>query len=126
MNSQLMDKLKELKFEECVWILYLGIIVLSFYSNSLEKQFFCYQDITSKEKYQRCMIFIFSILVIVYLSFFKSSYDDIQYLNKDDSFQKKKLTYCSFIASLLITISGFIYLYIAFQDHDLNVEIAFN
>ena len=77
MNSNLLNKLNELKFEEMVWILYIGIILLSFYSNSLEKKFFCYHDVNSKEKYQRCMIFIFSILVIVYLSFLKCSYDGI-------------------------------------------------
>ena len=126
MNSQLMDKLKELRFEEMVWILYIGIIIFSFYSNSLEKHFFCYHDISSKEKYQRSLILIFSILIIVYLSFFKSSYEDILNLSDKDTSKKKKLVWLSFLASFLITISGVIYLYISLQDQDLNVEVAFN
>ena len=38
----------------------------------------------------------------------------------------KNLIFLSFIASLLITISGFIFLYIAVNDEDLNIELAFN
>ena len=50
----------------------------------------------------------------------------IKKLRKTDSEQKKRLVTLSFIASLLITISGFIFLYIAIVDVDLNVELAFN
>ena len=40
--------------------------------------------------------------------------------------KKKELITLSFIASLLIAISGFIFLYIAINDEDINVELAFN
>ena len=36
--------------------------------------------------------------------------------------EKKRLVLLSFIGSLLITISGFIFLYIAIRDEELNVE----
>lgn len=120
------DKLKQLKTEDFIWVIYIFIIFLSWYSNSLERKYFIYNDIESKEKYRKIMIFIFSILVIVYLYFLKDSYNDLQSLNFDDSNKKKKLIYLSFIASLLIAISGFIFLYIAVNDEDLNVELAFN
>ena len=38
--DELNSKLKELKIEEFIWIVYIGIIILSFYSNSLEKNYF--------------------------------------------------------------------------------------
>ena len=72
------------------------------------------------------MIFIFSILVIIYFYFLKSSLNDIKNLKPSDSIRKKNLTYLSFIGSSLIAISGLIYLYIALKDEDINVEIAFN
>ena len=71
------------------------------------------------------MIFIFSILIIVYLYFLKDSYKDLKNINNED-YETKKLTILSFIASLLIAIGGFIFLYIAIKDKDLNVELAFN
>ena len=72
------------------------------------------------------MILIFSILLIVYMYFLKSSVDDIRKLNSFDSPNKRKLVYMSFVASLLIAFSGFIFLYIAFVDENLDVELAFN
>ena len=40
--------------------------------------------------------------------------------------KKKRLVTLSMIASFLILISGFIFLYIAYEDNDLSVELAFN
>ena len=126
MNNELNDKLKKLKIEEFIWIIYIGIIALSFYSNKLEKNYFIYNDLNSKEKYRKTMIFIFSILILVYLYFAKDSYDDYKKLKENDSIKKKNLTYLSFIGSLLIAVSGFIFLYIAYMDQNIDVELAFN
>lgn len=126
MNNELNDKLKQLKIEEFIWIIYIGIIALSFYSNKLEKNYFIYNDLNSKEKYRKTMIFIFSILILVYLYFVKDSYDDYKKLKENDSIKKKNLTYLSFIGSLLIAVSGFIFLYIAYIDQNIDVELAFN
>lgn len=72
------------------------------------------------------MIFIFTVLVIVYYYFTNDSYDSIKKLNIYDTDKKKKLTYASFIGSLLILISGFIFLIIAILDDEIDTEIAFN
>ena len=125
-NNFLNEKLKQLKIENFIWFIYIGIIFLSWYANSLEKKYFIYNDIESKEKYRKVMIFIFSILIIVYLYFLKDSYSDLKSISRCDTNKKKNLTYLSFIASLLIAISGFIFLYIAYVDEELDVELAFN
>lgn len=126
MNNDLMEKLKELKIEEFVWIIYIGIIAFSFYSNTLERKYFIYGDLESKEKYRQTLIIIFSILTIVYLYFLKDAWDSVQRLTPYDSNQKKNFVYLSFVGSLLIAISGFIFLYIAYKDENVDVEIAFN
>lgn len=120
------DKLKEIRIEDYIWVIYIGIIFLSWYSNNLERKYFVYNDLISKEKYRKIIIFIFSILVIVYFYFFKSAIDDINSLRSNDSLKKQNLTYLSFVASLLIVISGIIFLYIALMDEDINVELAFS
>ena len=124
--NELNKKLKQLKNEDLIWIIYIGIIVLSFYSNKLEKNYFINNDLKSKEEYRKIMILIFSVLIVVYLYFLKDAWDSIKELSKKDSEEKKRLVYLSFIASLLIAISGFIFLYIARKDENLNVELAFN
>ena len=120
------ERLKELNIEDFVWIIYIGIIALSFYSNSLERNYFLTNDLKSKEKYRNIIILIFTILIIVYIYFLYSSWQSVKNIKPTDSEEDKKLTYLSFIASLLIAVSGFIFLYISIKDKDLNVELAFN
>lgn len=124
--ENLNKKLKQLKTEDYIWIIYIGIIVLSWYSNTLERKYFIYNDSNSKERYQRIMVFIFIILIFVYAYFLKDSFDDLKNLKPNDSIKKKKLITLSFIASLLIAVSGVIFLYIALNDQELEVELAFN
>lgn len=126
MNYDLFNKLKQLKIENFIWVIYIGIIILSWYSNSLEKKYFIFNDLYSKDKYRHVMIFIFSILIIVYFYFLYDSYKDFKNLSNKDSCKKQNLVILSFIASLLIFISGLIFLYIAYKDQELDVEIAFN
>ena len=72
------------------------------------------------------MIIIFTVLLIIYMYFAKSSLDEVRNLKQNDSMDKKRLTYLSFVGSFLILISGIIFLYIAFQNENLDVELAFN
>ena len=124
--NELNEKLKQLKTEDFIWLIYIGIILLSWYSNSLERKYFVCNDQMSKKKYREIMIIIFSILVIVYFYFLKDSYNSIKNINLCDNKEKNNLIILSFISSLLIFISGIIFLYIAIKDEDINVELAFN
>ena len=124
--NEIENKINQINIEDKIWIIYIGIIFLSWYSNNLERNYFIYNNYNCKEKYRIVMIFIFSILVIIYFYFLKSSLTDIKNLKPTDSIQKKNLTYLSFIGSSLIALSGLIFLYIALKDEDINVELAFN
>jgi len=125
-NKELNEKLKQLKIEDFIWVIYIGIIALSYYSNFLERKYYVFNDLESKDKYRNIIILIFSVLLIVYFYFLYDSYKSVKDLNSFDNEKKKRLVYLSFLASLLIFISGSIFLYIAFSDTDLNVELAFN
>ena len=125
-EQEVKEKLKENRIEDFIWVIYLGIIILSYYSNTLEDKYFKNNDLVAREKYRHIMIFIFSILVVVYLYFLYESYKDIKKLKESDSTHKITLVYLSFIGSLFIVLSGLIFLYVAYNDEDLSVEIAFN
>ena len=124
--SELNEKIKEINIENFIWLIYIGIIFLSWYSNSLEKKYFLYNDMLSKKKYREILILIFSILIIVYLYFFYDSYKSYKNINPHDSKKKNNLITLSFFASTLILISGIMFLYIAIEDKDINIELAFN
>ena len=125
-NNKIEEKLKQIDIENKIWIIYIGIIILSWYSNSLEKKYFINNDLESKEKYRKIIILIFSILVVIYFYFLKGAIDDIKNISLTDSKKKKDLVYLSFFGSLFIVLSGIIFLYIAINDEDINVEVAFN
>lgn len=125
-KDELNRRLNQLKVEDFIWIIYIGIIIMSLYSNTFERNYFLYNDLKSKEKYRKITIGIFVILVIVYTYFLKDSLEDLKNLNLYDSDEKKRLTYLSFIGSLFIFISGLIFLYIAYKDENIDVEVAFN
>lgn len=125
-KEELEKKLKQLKIEDFIWLIYIGIIFMSWFANSLERDFFINSNESSKVKYRNIMIIIFTILVAVYVYFFKDSLDDVKNLKPTDTRKKRNLVSISFIASALILISGLMFLYIAIEDEELNVELAFN
>ena len=89
-------KLKQLKKEDFVWLLYIGIIFLSWFANGLERKYFIYNDLKSKKNYRSIMVLIFTILIIVYFYFLKDSFEDLKKLNINDCINKKNLTFLSF------------------------------
>ena len=125
MNRKL-DRLQDIRIENYIWVIYIIIIFISWYANSKEKKFILYNDEASRREYQNLIVLIFSILLIIYYYFTKSSYDDLNELTINDGNKKIILTYASFIASLLIFISGMIFLTIAIMDEEIDVELAFN
>ena len=125
-DNEKIERLKDIKIENNVWLIYIGIIFLSFYANSKEKNIFYTMMTLPKKEYQNIMILIFTILVITYYHFTKDSYEDLENLNKNDSEKKKNLTFLSFICSLLVLLSGLIILTIVAVDDNIDTEIAFN
>jgi hypothetical protein len=125
MNDKL-KRLEDIKIENIVWIIYIGIIILSWYANSKEKKYLLYNDLLSKKEYQNLLILIFTILVIIYFNFAKSGYEDILNLTSYDSPKKQMLTKFAFIGSFLILVSGIIYLILAILDDEIEIELAFN
>lgn len=126
MREDVNNRLRELKTEDFIWIIYVAIIFLSWLSNSIERKYFLNNDLKAKEDYRRIITIIFTILVVVYVYFLLESLRDLKKLKSEDSSKKKFLIFLSFLGSLLILISGLIFLYISIEDEDLNVELAFN
>ena len=80
------DRLKDIKIENFVWLVYIFIIILSYYANYKEKNFILYNDEKSKRECQNLLILIFSILLIIYFYFAYSSYEDIKELKYYDTY----------------------------------------
>lgn len=121
--NEILDKLK---IEDNIWIIYLIIIGLSFYSNKIEKNYYLYNDLKSKDKYRKLNILIFSIAIVVYAYFFQDGFNSLINLKNCSDKNKVFFNNASFVASTLILISGAIFLYIAIFDTNLDTELAFS
>lgn len=121
-----LNRIKEINIENGVWVIYIFIIIFSWIANRKEKDYILFEDEKSRIEYQKLMILIFLVLVIIYYYFTKSSYEDVLNLNINDSSKKKKLTNLSFIGSMLVLLSGVIFLYIVISDDNIDTEVAFN
>lgn len=124
--EEINNRLKQIKIEDYIWLIYIGIIFLSWYSNNLERDYLINNNEISKEKYHNILVFIFLVLLIIYLYFFKGSLDDFLNLKFSDSEKKKELVTLAFIGMGLFVVGGIIFLYIALEDKNLDVELAFN
>ena len=125
MNEKL-ERLEDIKIENNIWLLYLIIIGVSYWSNSFEKKYFLYNDEEAKEIYRILTIIIFAVVTMVYFYFADDAIKNVKNLKPWDDKKKVKLTNLNALASSLILIAGLIFLYIAIVDTELNVEIAFN
>lgn len=121
-----LDRLEDIRIENYIWIVYLVIIGISYYANYKEKRYILYDDDVSKREYQNLLTLIFSILVVVYFYFMRDSYKAVVDLDYMDSSKKVALTYASFVGSLLVFVSGVIFLVIAILDEEIDIELAFN
>lgn len=117
------ERMKEIDLEDYIFIIYYIIITLSIYANKVEREYLITKDIELREKYRRLLYIIFGIATVIYLYYAISSYQEVK--NNNNS-KDKYLFELSFFASFLILISGIIYLYIIYQDKEINVELAFN
>ena len=118
------SRLKQIKIENFIYIIYFGIIFLGLYSNRIEKKYLIYKDEKDKERYRQILILIFIIAVLVYIYYFYDAYKSAKEYNSNE--EVNNFNRLSFIASTLVLISGFIFLYIAYSDKDINVELAFS
>ena len=124
-NKEIKERINDINIENIIWGIYIFIIILSFYSNILEKDYFINNNIESKDKYRLLNIVIFSILLVVYIYFFNDSCSNLKNINEYDDNKKEKII-LAFLASLFVLISGIIFLYLAYEDKNLDVELAFN
>lgn len=61
-----LNRLKDIKIKNYIWIIYISIIILRWYANSKVNGFIINNNDTSKKEYQTLMFLIFAILFFIY------------------------------------------------------------
>ena len=115
-------KIKNLKYENIIWGIYIVIIALNFISNDYEKQYYLSKDIRYRKTYKNINIFAIGITILIYAYTEINSY--LNYINKSNNKEKDKYKTYSLVASTLILFGGLILLYNAIFDDTIEDEIA--
>lgn len=110
-------KLKRLREEDFIWVIYFFIVMGAIISNYYEKQFLYTNDYTKQKKFKLINITIFWVAFFIYLYFVLINFEDIKNLRKEASKKEVLTSQASLIAALLFLVGGIIQIFVGiFQD----------
>lgn len=118
-------KLKQLKNEDIIWIIYFFIVVFALYSNKLDRDYLLKKDKDAYKREKSINITIFFIAFFIYLYFLLLLTEDLGNMEKNFDDPNYRSTFIQLIAAILFLIGGAIYLIneITRKDDDLDVGL---
>ena len=118
-------KLKRLRNEDIIWIIYFFIVVFALYSNKLDRDYLLKRDKTAYQREKSINITIFFIAFFIYLYFVLLLTEDIGSMEKNFNNPEYRSTFIQLIAAILFLVGGAIYLVneIARRDDTLDVGL---
>ncbi len=103
-------KLKRLKNEDIIWIIYFFIVVFALYSNKLDRDYLLKKDKEAYKREKSINITIFFVAFFIYLYFLLLLIEDIGSMEKNFNDENYRSTFIQLIAAILFLIGGAIYL----------------
>lgn len=118
-------KLKQLRNEDIIWIIYFFIIVFALYSNKLDRDYLLNHDNSAYKSEKYINIGIFFVTFFIYLYFVLLLTEDLSNMERNFNNDNYRSTFIQLIAALLFLIGGSIYLIneIVRKDDDLDVGL---
>ncbi len=118
-------KLKRLKNEDIIWIVYFFIVVFALYSNKLDRDYLLKKDKEAYKREKSINITIFFVAFFIYLYFLLLLTEDLGNMEKNFDDPNYRSTFIQLIAAILFLIGGAIYLIneITRKDDDLDVGL---
>lgn len=118
-------KLKRLKNEDIIWIVYFFIVVFALYSNKLDRDYLLKKDKDAYKREKSINITIFFIAFFIYLYFLLLLTEDLGNMEKNFDNPNYRSTFIQLIAAILFLIGGAIYLIneITRKDDDLDIGL---
>lgn len=103
-------KLKRLKNEDIIWIIYFFIVVFALYSNKLDRDYLLKKDRDAYKREKSINITIFFVAFFIYLYFLLLLTEDLGNMEKNFDDPNYRSTFIQLIAAILFLIGGAIYL----------------
>jgi len=116
-------KLRDIRVENFIWIIYLFISVSALISNYYESDYLKTNKKQDYRIFKRINITIFIVAFFIYLYFLYRNFKNVSELKKTISNDKKVLfAQINVIAAILFLVGGILYLYT--ESNDIDVEIG--
>ena len=124
--NDISKKLKRLRNEDFIWIVYFFIVVFALYSNKLDRDYILKKDNEAYKKEKYINITIFFIAFFIYLYFLLLLTEDLGSMEKNFNDPAYRSTFIQLIAAILFLIGGAIYLIneITRKDDALDVGLT--
>ena len=117
-------RLKRLKNEDFIWIIYFFIAAFAIFSNKLEREYVLNNNNVAYKKSKTINIILFLVAFFIYLYFVLLFTQDLNNMEKNFNNEKYRNTFLQLIAALLFLIGGIIYLVEAISERDIE-EVGF-
>ena len=124
MDNEIIKRIKEIEFEDIVFVIFIVIIIMSYIANDFEKKFFIYKNESDKKTYYYLQIVIFLIIVVINIYYVLANLKEVSNLSWNDSYKRRKYAKLDLFASVSALIATSIILYIAISDKDIESEIT--
>lgn len=108
--NDISKKLKRLRNEDFIWIVYFFIVVFALYSNKLDRDYLLKKDNEAYKREKYINITIFFIAFFIYLYFLLLLTEDLGSMKKNFNDPVYRSTFIQLIAAILFLIGGAIYL----------------
>ena len=108
--NDISKKLKRLRNEDFIWIVYFFIVVFALYSNKLDKDYLLKKDNEAYKREKYINVTIFFITFFIYLYFLLLLTEDLGSMEKNFNDPAYRSTFIQLIAAILFLIGGAIYL----------------
>ena len=100
------EKLKRLKNEDLIWLIYFFIVIGALMSNNYEKNYLLTGNSSNQKKFKVLNITIFSVAFFIYLYFVLLNYEDVATLKKDATRKEVLNAHIGLISALLFLVAG--------------------
>ncbi len=117
-------KLRLLKEEDFIWLIYFFIVTFAIISNYLERKYVLNKDRTARKYSFKINTTILIVAFFIYLYFAIIAWDNIKYLKQNGKYSELRIAIESFISSVIFLIGGVYALYVDYDSKSTSTDIA--
>ncbi len=113
-------RLKKLKIEDYIWIIYFFIAAFALLSNHYERDFILNKNFSAYKKEKTINVTIFFVALFIYLYFVLNFMDDLEDIEHNLNNPKYRNKLLQLIAAILFLVGGIIYLYLEITTDEMG------